>query len=131
MDPSTCPDRALLSEFAVGNLSRASLARVAGHIERCAACETALRALDDRADSLLARLRQAAGSEPATVDPVPPGLLDAARAARREGELAAPGAGGPPRQLGQFELLEELGLGSFGHVFRARDTELDRVVAIK
>src|SRR5262249_11573168 len=36
-----------------------------------------------------------------------------------------------PRRLGKFELLEELGVGSFGHVFRARDTELDRIVAIK
>jgi serine/threonine protein kinase len=35
------------------------------------------------------------------------------------------------RRLGNFELLEELGLGSYGHVFRARDTKLDRVVAIK
>src|SRR5207253_6642693 len=32
---------------------------------------------------------------------------------------------------GKFELLEELGMGSFGQVFRARDTELGRIVAIK
>jgi serine/threonine protein kinase len=35
------------------------------------------------------------------------------------------------RRLGKFELLEELGIGSFGCVLRARDTELDRAVAIK
>jgi tRNA A-37 threonylcarbamoyl transferase component Bud32 len=35
------------------------------------------------------------------------------------------------RRLGKFELLEELGIGSFGCVLRAHDTELDRVVAIK
>src|SRR5262249_21775854 len=35
------------------------------------------------------------------------------------------------RRLGKFELLEELGMGSFGHVFRARDTDLGRTVAIK
>ena len=33
--------------------------------------------------------------------------------------------------LGKFELMEELGIGSFGHVFRARDTQLDQIVAIK
>jgi serine/threonine protein kinase len=33
--------------------------------------------------------------------------------------------------VGKFELLEKLGTGSFSHVFRARDTGLDRVVAIK
>ena len=43
------------------------------------------------------------------------------------GRLAA----GEPCRLGKFELLEELGAGSFGHVFRARDTELGRIVAIK
>jgi WD40 repeat protein/tRNA A-37 threonylcarbamoyl transferase component Bud32 len=36
-----------------------------------------------------------------------------------------------PRPLGKFQLLELLGQGSFGTVFKARDTELDRLVAIK
>ena len=36
-----------------------------------------------------------------------------------------------PRQLGQFELLERVGIGGFGSVWKARDTELDRLVAIK
>ena len=35
------------------------------------------------------------------------------------------------RPLGKFELLERVGLGAFGAVWRARDTELDRVVALK
>jgi serine/threonine protein kinase len=34
-------------------------------------------------------------------------------------------------RLGRFELEAELGVGSFGHVFRARDTDLDRPVALK
>jgi WD40 repeat protein/tRNA A-37 threonylcarbamoyl transferase component Bud32 len=35
------------------------------------------------------------------------------------------------QRLGKFELLEMLGQGAFGTVYRARDPELDRVVAIK
>src|SRR5262249_23651511 len=35
------------------------------------------------------------------------------------------------RPLGKFQLLERVGLGAFGAVWRARDTELDRVVALK
>jgi WD40 repeat protein len=35
------------------------------------------------------------------------------------------------RQLGKFQLLERVGLGAFGAVWRARDTELGRLVALK
>jgi serine/threonine protein kinase len=37
----------------------------------------------------------------------------------------------PPRRLGKFALLEVVGQGSFGVVYRAVDTELDRIVALK
>jgi tetratricopeptide (TPR) repeat protein/tRNA A-37 threonylcarbamoyl transferase component Bud32 len=35
------------------------------------------------------------------------------------------------RSIGQFELLEQVGIGHFGSVWKARDTTLDRLVAIK
>jgi serine/threonine protein kinase/tetratricopeptide (TPR) repeat protein len=34
-------------------------------------------------------------------------------------------------RLGQFELLKEIGQGAFGTVYRARDAELGRIVAVK
>jgi serine/threonine protein kinase/tetratricopeptide (TPR) repeat protein len=34
-------------------------------------------------------------------------------------------------RLGQFELLNEVGQGAFGTVYRARDTQLERIVAVK
>jgi WD40 repeat protein/tetratricopeptide (TPR) repeat protein/tRNA A-37 threonylcarbamoyl transferase component Bud32 len=36
-----------------------------------------------------------------------------------------------PGKLGKFELLAEIGVGAFGTVYKARDPELDRVVAVK
>ena len=35
------------------------------------------------------------------------------------------------KKIAHFELLEQLGMGAFGSVWRARDTQLDRQVAIK
>jgi TolB-like protein len=39
--------------------------------------------------------------------------------------------GQPPTRLGPYEILSAIGAGGMGEVFKARDTRLDRVVAIK
>src|SRR5262245_22474108 len=39
--------------------------------------------------------------------------------------------GGSTRKFGRFELLERIGAGGFGAVYRARDPRLDRIVAVK
>jgi serine/threonine protein kinase len=35
------------------------------------------------------------------------------------------------RPLGKFQLLERVGSGAFGAVWKARDSQLDRIVALK
>lgn len=123
-----CPDRSELSAFVTGNLAATAFQRVARHVEQCGACEQSLDALDDHADPFLTQLRQGTAETMSAEGPVPRELLDAARSFRGDSD-AQPGE--VPRHLGKFELLEELGVGSFGQVFRARDTELGRIVAIK
>jgi serine/threonine protein kinase len=104
-------------------------ARIAAHVEQCAGCAATLETFDDVADSFLSRLRQSAALDNAVDEPVPPALLAIARSARDRG--SEPRSSSERRRLDRFELLQELGVGSFGQVFRARDLELDRTVAIK
>jgi serine/threonine protein kinase len=122
-----CPSATDLRNFALGNLSREVLDQVAAHVTDCPQCEAVLQELDATQDALLSGLRGEGVSSVAST--VPPQLLRAAREVRGQRPRLALGDG--PRRLGKFELLEELGVGSFGQVFRARDTELDRIVAIK
>jgi WD40 repeat protein/serine/threonine protein kinase len=61
----------------------------------------------------------------------------------RPEEVSCPACGGsfrvcevqeaevPPRPLGKFQLLERVGVGAYGTVWKARDNELHRLVALK
>ena len=131
MDATGCPGREVLEDFAVGTLPGSEFARVAGHVERCPDCEQTLQALDHLDDPFLSRLRRSTASDGSESEPVPGHLVAAVRSARSRREADWLAAEHGPRRLGKFELLERLGAGSFGYVFRARDTELGRVVAIK
>jgi tRNA A-37 threonylcarbamoyl transferase component Bud32 len=71
----------------------------------------------------LLRVARSAGRSPGADSGSDVSLDSGRRLARMLGEGAC--------RLGRFELEAELGVGSFGHVFRARDTELDRPVALK
>jgi serine/threonine protein kinase len=133
MDPGGCPERAELEAFLTGSLSGPRLSTIGDHLERCAGCERVLETLDPGADPLVLQLRALKDAVPREEDALPAGLLAAVHSAlpTRGGASAWSSAGQGDRRLGKFVLLERLGAGSFGYVFRAQDAELGRIVAIK
>jgi eukaryotic-like serine/threonine-protein kinase len=145
---SPCPELAELWAFAVGDLADARLEQLAKHVDQCELCGDVVDGPSKHRDSgLVAELRaikvQATDLEsetPGRHSAVLQALIEAAcnvvdasampvcfDSGRR---LANKLKAGPVR-LGRFQLESELGVGAFGYVFKARDTQLDRWVAIK
>ena len=144
METTRCPADADLRAFAVGALEALDLELIADHLSGCSPCSARLESFDGAPDELLASLGRLRGAADGSHEVVPEELIATARTAFERGSaprpteiVVDPGRGifenlaDGPYRLGKFELLSELGVGSFGYVFRARDTELDRMVAIK
>ena len=131
----------MLSPWATSATRTSTASR--GHVLGCEPCDRALWSLDGMTDGLLRSL-SGLGRDAQPSAPLPESLLQLARSAWRSpcggsgpdvsldsGRRLARMLGEGACRLGRFELEAELGVGSFGHVFRARDTELDRTVALK
>jgi serine/threonine protein kinase len=121
MDSASCPPTSELSDFLLGKVARTRADWIADHVQRCARCEASLQLLEAAADPLLAGLSGSTSLHAKATEPIPQHLLDLARSARQ----------GRPDRLGRFEFIGEVGSGSYGTVFKARDAKLGRIVAIK
>ncbi len=149
-----------LFAYGVGDLSTEQLEAAERHLDECQACQSRLAAVAPRRDAFAALVPQAKNAPPfneaecrQVIDVLaqsPPSAA-ASRETPGEGtEYATVGQGAesraaaqrqppppkkhadePPTQLREYRLLEKIGQGGMGAVYRATHTRLDKVVALK
>lgn len=127
----TCPKKAELLAFASGRLSDGDCLPIESHLEHCGQCQHALQMLPRESDSvvtLLQELDELYEREPQW-QLLEDRLLDVV--SLQSGSECEQAISSLPYQLGPYELLEPIGKGGMGDVYKARHTHLQKLVAVK
>ncbi len=133
-DVAQCLSRQELTDFASGRVAVERFDEIAMHVDACSSCQSSVLELSERSDTFIERLRALPADDPLEQEDACRAVVErlAKRSASgREGRRIPTAPFEAPATIGSYRILEPLGAGGMGMVYKARHEKLKRTVAVK
>ncbi|MHB0956717.1 MAG: serine/threonine protein kinase [Pirellulaceae bacterium] len=132
MNSPLCVPREKLAQFATGKVSMDQLDVISAHVDTCISCQATVAELAEEPDSLVVALQTLPSQEqePAEESICQLALEKLVEHRSLTGRPSVANAPMPP-SIGAYRVLEPIGAGGMGVVYKAQHPKLKRTVAIK